>query len=98
MKRIAFVAAGCVLLGAAFVVIRGPLRLRRLNHNFDFIQLQMSEAQVTQVLGEQGATQPCTTVQRSNCDHELVYNLKFPDFLTVEFDKQSRVIGKWRSP
>ena len=98
MKKALKFGTGLVALVVLLVVARGPLRLRRLNHNFDFVQNRMSEAEVIQILGEQGVAQDCTRVPKGSCDHEVVYHLRFPDFLAIEFDKQGRVIGKWRSP
>ena len=75
-----------------------PIRTTILMRRFDRVKVGMTEEAVIRIMGSSGYDQPCTGIPKGNCDHERVVHLAFPDFLTIEFDNQSRVIQKWRSP
>ncbi len=98
MKKLSMFVLAFGAIGVLLIELQGPYRLRRLDHNFDFVQTQMMEEQVSQVLGEKGEIQPCTGAASGQCDHELVFHLRGANSLVVDINKSGRVIRKARLP
>lgn len=85
---------GVGAIAVVLLTLEGPYRLRRLEHNFDFVQTAMPEAQVSEILGERGKAQPCASTAKAGCDHQLVYHLRSKSSLVIDIDKSGRVLAK----
>lgn len=97
MKRLLILLVSVLVFIGVLMASKAPFRRRRLEHNFSFVELHMSESAVARVLGESGTIQSCSATFARQCDHEAVYYLDSANYFAVAFDKQGYAVGKLQS-